>query len=663
LASFPLGGLTKGELGTMQYLVRGRAGSGILGDSLAKTDAKGAEAFIQCSNCKKIIFALDFEQNLRVCSLCDHHQRLPARLRIAWTFDPDSFEEMDTELRAEDPLQFPEYRQKLEMSQERADAADSIVSGLATLDGVRVAVAVSDFSFMGGSMGSVAGEKIARTFERGVELRVPVIVFCASGGARMQEGLLSLMQMAKTTAAAQLAARHGIPYVAVFSDPTMAGVLASYASIADVILAEPKALIGFAGARVSKQAGVGRVPDDFQSAEWVFEHGMIDRIVPRKDMRQVLGSLVNSFGKHLLPVTEDHTAPPVAQSDCNLIRFVPPREEDLPRPTQAAKDLPKTMRDWERPLVELEEGIGKLRELAKREREDDKRLLLEERIESIERRRDDYLVKKFATLDPWEKVLIARAEKRPYTLDYIASVFGNFIELDGDRRGFRDRAIVGGTASLNGRPVIVVGHQKGRNISERQMRNFGMSRPEGYRKAVRLFDIAERFRLPVITFIDTPAADPGVDSEARGISEAIAAGMTKMFELTVPTVSIVIGEGGSGGALGIAASNTVAMMEHSIYSVIPPEGCAAILWRQPERGPEAARALNLTAESALSLGLIDFIIPEPLGGAHRDPSAAAAKIKCALTEALGSLETETPEALRQMRYGKFRAMGIFERLS
>jgi acetyl-CoA carboxylase carboxyl transferase alpha subunit/acetyl-CoA carboxylase carboxyl transferase beta subunit len=625
---------------------------------LAKTDAKGAEAFIQCSNCKKIIFALDFEQNLRVCPLCDHHHRLPARLRIDWTFDPDSFEEMDTELRSKDPLGFPEYQQKLEASQERAGAVDSIVSGLASLEGMRVAVAVSDFSFMGGSMGSVAGEKIARTFERAIELRVPVIVFCASGGARMQEGLISLMQMAKTTAAAELAARHGIPYIAIFSDPTMAGVLASYASIADVIVAEPKALVGFAGARVSKQAGVGRVPDDFQSAEWVFDHGMIDRIVSRKDMRSVLASLVSSFGAHLRPKSaEDGDELPVVQ-DCELIRSVPPKQKS----GASQKELPKTMKDWERPLVELEEGIAKLRELARREREEDKRQVLEQRVADIERRRDDYLEKKFASLDPWEKVLIARAEKRPYTLDYIAAIFSNFVELDGDRRGFRDRAIVGGTAKLNGRPVIVVGHQKGRNIQDRQMRNFGMSRPEGYRKAIRLFDLAERFRLPVITLIDTPAADPGVESEGRGISEAIAAGMTKMFELTVPTISIVIGEGGSGGALGIAASNTVAMLEYSVYSVIPPEGCAAILWRQPERGPDAARALNLTAESALSLGLIDFIIPEPLGGAHRDPAEAAARIKCALLEELSSLDQKNGETLRKMRYDKFRMMSVYETL-
>jgi len=267
---------------------------------LNKRDQNRTEPFLQCSNCKKIVYSVEFEQNLRVCPYCSFHHRIPARIRIDITFDPGSFEETDADLRALDPLGFPDYSQKLAIAKEKADASDSIICGTAKLDGTPISVAVSDFSFMGGSMGSVAGEKIARTFERGLETSTPVIIFCASGGARMQEGLLSLMQMAKTTAAFERNRRNGIPYFAVFTDPTMAGVLASYASVADVILAEPKALVGFAGARVSKQAGVGRVPDDFQTSEWVLEHGMIDRIVPRKEMRATLSSLVQTLGGHLV---------------------------------------------------------------------------------------------------------------------------------------------------------------------------------------------------------------------------------------------------------------------------------------------------------------------------------------------------------------------------
>jgi len=320
----------------------------------------------------------------------------------------------------------------------------------------------------------------------------------------------------------------------------------------------------------------------------------------------------------------------------------------------------KNFDEWNRPLKELEEGIEKLKEFSRKEDNPGKKGELEKKIDELEKRRDNYVEVMFQRLGPWEKVLVARAPKRPYTLDYIGSIFGDFVELQGDRRGFIDNAIVGGPAMLDGMPVMVVGHQKGRNIQERQFRNFGMAKPEGYRKAIRLFDMAERFRMPVISFVDTPAADPGVESESRGISEAIAAGMFKMFELTVPTVAIVIGEGGSGGAIGIAASNRVLMQEHAVYSVIPPEGCAAILWRMPERGAEAAQALKLTADYAKQFGVIDEIVPEPVGGAHRDPLEAAQTVKDAILRNLGELSGMSGEEIKAHRYDRFRKIGIFE---
>lgn len=318
----------------------------------------------------------------------------------------------------------------------------------------------------------------------------------------------------------------------------------------------------------------------------------------------------------------------------------------------------KSWKEWEKPLIELEEGIAKLKAqlsaLSPSERSS-----LEAKIADYEKRRDHYIDVMYSRLGPWEKVLVARAEKRPYTLDYIQAIFTSFVELNGDRRYGADNAIVGGPALLDGKPVMVLGHQKGRNIQERQFRNFGMAKPEGYRKAIRLFQMAERFGMPVITLVDTPAADPGVESESRGISEAIAASMVAMFALTVPVVSVVIGEGGSGGAIGIATGNRVLMQEHAIYSVIPPEGCAAILWRMPEKGPQAAAALQLTAQSALELGLIDEILPEPRGGAHRDPIEAAGTVKEALLKHLDELSGLSPESLKSERYHKFRGMGIF----
>ncbi len=321
---------------------------------------------------------------------------------------------------------------------------------------------------------------------------------------------------------------------------------------------------------------------------------------------------------------------------------------------------PKTHKEWERELLELEDFITKARDAARKEADPKSREALEAKIEDLEKGRDKFIDVMYSNLGPWEKVLIARAEKRPYTLDFVQALFTEYVELQGDRRGFADNAIIGGPALFNGQPVMVVGHQKGRNIQERQFRNFGMAKPEGYRKAMRLFDMAERFRMPVISFVDTPAADPGVESESRGISEAIAAAIMKMFELTVPTVAVVIGEGGSGGAIGIAASSRVLMLENSVYSVIPPEGCAAILWRMPERGPDASKALKLTAASALEYGLIDEILPEPKGGAHRNPLETFATVKEAIEKHLGDLQASTPEVIKAERYAKYRGMGRFD---
>ena len=322
--------------------------------------------------------------------------------------------------------------------------------------------------------------------------------------------------------------------------------------------------------------------------------------------------------------------------------------------------MAKTWKEWEKPVLELEELIAQLRALAKQESHPEKKAELQKRLEEFERRRDNFIEVRYSRLGAWEKVLLARAEPRPYTLDYVSNIFTDFTELDGDRRVGADHAIVAGPAMLDDNPVMIIGHQKGRDIQQRAYRNFAMCRPEGYRKAVRMFDMAERFRMPVVTFIDTPAADPGVESEMRGISEAIAASMLKMFELTVPVVSVVIGEGGSGGAIGIAAANTVLMQEHAIYSVIPPEGCAAILWRDPEKGPQAAAALKLTAQSAKEYELVDEILKEPFGGAHRNPPEAAATVKKALVKALKKLDKMSPKKLKDHRYDRFRAMGKFD---
>ncbi|MEO7453405.1 MAG: acetyl-CoA carboxylase, carboxyltransferase subunit beta [Fimbriimonadales bacterium] len=265
--------------------------------ALLSRSKKGNDAFLRCEGCRRVLLAKELEKNARVCPNCGKHYRLPASERIAVTFDPGSFEELDAGMISQDPLEFPEYREKLDSAIAKTGRQDSIVRGRALLEGVPVAAAVSDFAFMGGSMGAVAGEKVTRTLELAADEKIPAIIFTATGGARMQEGLFSLMQMAKTSAACERLARAGVPFICVFSDPTMAGVLASYASLADVILAEPEALVGFAGARVAAQAAQGgKMPEDFQTSEFNLRVGMIDKVVDRKEMRHTLARLVRHLG-------------------------------------------------------------------------------------------------------------------------------------------------------------------------------------------------------------------------------------------------------------------------------------------------------------------------------------------------------------------------------
>jgi acetyl-CoA carboxylase carboxyl transferase subunit alpha len=319
-----------------------------------------------------------------------------------------------------------------------------------------------------------------------------------------------------------------------------------------------------------------------------------------------------------------------------------------------AVDLEKAL-DFERPLLELEARIEAIRR-AGRPGTDGEVRRLEERLQRLQR-------KIFGKLTAWQRVQLARHPRRPYTLDLIPLLTEDFIELHGDRLYGDDHAIVGGLARLDGRPIVVVGHQKGRDTEEKLHRNFGMPHPEGYRKALRLMQMAGRFRKPILTLIDTPGAYPGVGAEERGQAEAIARNLREMAGFPTPIVAVVTGEGGSGGALALGVADRVLMLEHAIYSVISPEGCAAILWEDASRAKDAAEVLRITAPDLLKLGVIDAVIPEPPGGAHRNWPAAARAMQSVVAEAFGELSRLSPSELVQQRYAKFRRMGIFEETS
>jgi acetyl-CoA carboxylase carboxyl transferase subunit alpha len=304
----------------------------------------------------------------------------------------------------------------------------------------------------------------------------------------------------------------------------------------------------------------------------------------------------------------------------------------------------QTFLPFEQEIMELEERIQRLRESG------DEMQAMQLEIE---------LKRRLQSLSPYERVLLARHPQRPYSLDYINAIFDEFIELHGDRLYGDDPAIVGGLAWLDGQPVVIVGQQKGRDPQERVRRNFGMPHPEGYRKALRLMQLAEKWRKPLITFVDTPGAACLDEDEARNICGAIANCQMFMAGMTVPNIAIIIGEGGSGGAIALAVANRVLMLENATYSVIQPESCAAIIWRDEKLAPKAAEALHLTAQDAYQLGVIDEIIPEPLGGAHRNPLEAALNVKEALLRHLAELKQMSPDELREQRYRKFRSMGVF----
>ena len=532
----------------------------------------------KCNKCGAAILTEEVKSAGYICPKCQGYFRVHAYERIRMTVDEDSFEEWEKDMEFVNPLEFKGYEEKVKSLKEKTGLSEAVVTGKASIEGNPAVIAVCDGRFLMASMGQVVGEKITRAVERATKEQLPVIIFACSGGARMQEGIVSLMQMAKTAAALKQHSDAGLLYVSVLTDPTTGGVTASFAMLGDVILAEPKALIGFAGPRVIEQTIGERLPKGFQRSEFLLEHGFIDRIVERKEMRTVLGNILQMH----------HTA--------------------------------------QNPVIQKP-------------------------VQTVEKERQSVQEK-----DAWERVTISRKNDRPVGQDYIRILFSDFLEFHGDRCYGDDPAIIGGIARFAGIPVTVIAQVKGKSTKENVAHHFGMPSPEGYRKALRLMKQAEKFKRPILLFVDTPGAFCGIEAEERGQGEAIARNLFEMSSMKVPILSVVIGEGGSGGALALAVADEVWMLENAIYSVLSPEGFASILWKDSKRASEAAAVMKLTAADLKKLGVIEAVIAEPEVYTEETMQSVVFVLQKKITEFLDTHCNFSPEELAAQRYERFRKM-------
>ena len=541
--------------------------------------------YTKCPVCSKIILTEDMYLNNCVCPECGYYMKLDARTRISMVVDKNTFSEWDTNIEESNPCEYPGYEEKIQNLKRKTNLDEAVITGVGKIDGSKAVIGVCDTRFLMGSMGEVVGEKLTRAVEKATEQKLPVIIFTCSGGARMQEGIVSLMQMAKTSAALKRHHEAGQLFISVLTDPTTGGVTASFAMLGDIILAEPHALIGFAGPRVIEQTIGQKLPEGFQRSEFLLEHGFVDKIVERKDQKRVIGQILYMHRSHKMNI--------------ELKSPVETARTFVDKPSQLQADSGKTA---------------------------------------------------------WDTVLLSRKSDRPVATDYINALFDEFIEFHGDRYFKDDGAIVGGVAMFHGMPVTVIGQQKGKNTKDNIIRNFGMPSPDGYRKALRLMKQAETFNRPVICFVDTPGAFCGLEAEERGQGEAIARNLFEISDLKVPVLSIVIGEGGSGGALAMAVADEVWMLENAIYSILSPEGFASILYKDSKKAPDAAKVMKVTAKDLLQLELIERIVPEEEPACTDNLYRLAEYMDSAMAEFFKTYLAMSDEELREHRYQRFRRM-------
>ena len=540
---------------------------------------------VKCPKCGKMLDKARVVKRKYVCYECGGYFRVKVPNRIKMVADPHTFEPWFAESEIGNPLNYEGYEDKIKEAREKTGLDEAVTVGRCKVFGEDIVLGVCDSRFMMASMGHTVGEKITATIERAIEERLPVFLFCCSGCARMQEGIVSLMQMAKTSAAIQKMGEAGLLYCTVLTDPTTGGVTASFAMLGDVIMAEPGALIGFAGPRVIRQTIGQELPKGFQTAEFLLEHGFVDGIVKRENLKKTIYFLVKA-----------HQC-----KDGEYGNFVTNEEYHF-----VLSEILKE-KSWKTP---------------------DK--------------------------NAWEKVKAVRKVERPSAVDYMDHIFDYFVEAHGDR-GFRDDpAIVSGIGFLDGKPVTVVAEHKGKTMKECKERNYGMPMPEGYRKALRVMKQAEKFHRPIVCFVNTPGAFCGMEAEERGMGESIARNLMEMSALKVPVLCILIGEGGSGGALATAVGNEVWMLENATYSILSPEGFASILWKDSARAQEASEIMGITAQDLKRLGIIEQIVPEFGGADETTAGAIGGYLKENIKKFLESYDGTGGEEIAKQRYDRFR---------
>lgn len=531
-----------------------------------------SEEEAQCFSCGADLFTSEQYQHFRVCEICRFHHSISAWERIYLLVDPASFQELDQISTAADPARLlgnRTYQDRIAEAQKRTGLSEAVVTGTCTIGGNPAVLAVLDFGFLGGNMGIVVGDRIARAFETAVRKKLPVVTVVSSGGARIEEGVLSLMQMAKTVAAAKKLQCNRLPHVSVLTHPTTGEVYASFANLGDVIIAEPRSMIGFAPLRVVEQTTDASLTEGEHTAESHLVHGLIDQIVDRTRLHHMISSILD--------------------------------------------------------LLSSRYRLG------------------------VQKKVRPYFAPTHVPEQAWQTIQLARHEGRPTSLDYISRITSRFIEIHGDRSYSDDPAIICGLAELGGEAVVIVGQQRDRNG--------GRSGPEGFRKAQRAMRLAAKFGLPLINLIDTPGAYPGPESEEMGIGNAIASTMALLSDLPTPIISVVIGQGGSEGALALGIADRVLIMENAFLSVISPERAASIFFRDISRAEELASALKLTAADCKALGVVDVLVPEPGRGAHSDPQEAARLLRNLILRELLQIQSHPTQKLVKSRYRRFRYVG------